>query len=556
MTTDDGARWAASTTIDAKTRRSAPHGVEYQGTWVGPEDGVPHPCLCEEVKLDALDAGARDQAAKQIVARAKRLAERDWRHVVPPLLVETAAGDARVISLVQGRRLADSVNDHGGHPDARTRLADWFEQLLSGLAELHAADLTLGPFELPDVLASGGDAGAPETLRWLRAATLPVEIWTGGTALRRDERPLSDACQNDASYQTLSAKQQDLRRLGLLICCLAGGRQAIADADPQQQTKTIRGRRLRGFVRDLLENEDEGSQPPWLSQAGGLVAGLATSRGAASHVDATGALQDWRRVSSSQKSWWMLALLALILLAALTTWGWVGSQSANELNRQLTSMIQQRDKALVDLDGTQRDLEQCKRESGQSPPPIGPVDVGLVERDAAVLLNRLLIDESLDREALLLKAESELAGSATRSEQLGKIREWLGAFEGTKTYRIDLSSLQGKYDDYLLSISVGDEWQVWEMELQADDDFETPPSFEISWKAGQSIGVLLEEDGYTYNSNLIVKPFAGPMALWLLHKSLQHLQERDGDTILVGEVVDCPGPPLEWAKPLSSSDLP
>ncbi|MCA9234844.1 MAG: hypothetical protein KDA44_05210 [Planctomycetales bacterium] len=430
---------------------------------------------------------------------------------------------------------------------------------MGGLAELHAADLTLGPFELPDVLTSGDDAGSPETLRWLHAATLPVEAWSAGTALRRDERTLSAACQNGGMRQRLSAKQQDLRRLGLLTCCLAGGRQAVADADAKGRIKAIGGRRLRWFVRDLLQNEDGESHGSWLSQAGGFVTGLITPRGATSHVDAIGALQDWRKASTSQKPWWTAAFVALILLAALAVWGRRGSRTSNGLQRQLTTTMQQRDDAeaklgqrTLELEECTRNLVECTRGSERESLADDGVDEERVTHFAASLLRNLLEDESLDREGLLIKAESSLADRETQSEQLQKIREWVGAFEGTTAYHIDVSSLQGKYVDYLLSIRIGDEWQVWENELKANDNYETPPSFEVSWQAGQSIAVLLEENGYTYNENLIEKTFAGPLALWLFHKSLQQLEGSDGKTVLTGEVVDCPGPPREWFKPILS----
>ena len=414
MTTDPEARQTALAKIDAKSRRTAPFGYEYRGEWVSPADGVPHPCLCEEVKLDAVEADARDLVAEQILERAKRLAGRDWRHVVPPLQVETAQGDVRAISLAQGSRLADFVNEHNGHPDARARLADWFEQLLGGLAELHAADLTLGPFELPDVLTSGDDAGSPETLRWLHAATLPVEAWSAGTALRRDERTLSAACQNGGMRQRLSAKQQDLRRLGLLTCCLAGGRQAVADADAKGRIKAIGGRRLRWFVRDLLQNEDGESHGSWLSQAGGFVTGLITPRGATSHVDAIGALQDWRKASTSQKPWWTAAFVALILLAALAVWGRRGSRTSNGLQRQLTTTMQQRDDAeaklgqrTLELEECTRNLVECTRGSERESLADDGVDEERVTHFAASLLRNLLEDIALsaqfrDQDVLLV----------------------------------------------------------------------------------------------------------------------------------------------------------
>jgi len=71
------------------------------------------------------------------------------------------------------------------------------------------------------------------------------------------------------------------------------------------------------------------------------------------------------------------------------------------------------------------------------------------------------------------------------------------------------------------------------------------------WKVGEPIEVLLEQDGFAVNNNLVKHVFDGPVSIWRLHTQ-QNLKMKTGVS-LEFRVVDCPGPPKEVLKEITSA---
>lgn len=74
---------------------------------------------------------------------------------------------------------------------------------------------------------------------------------------------------------------------------------------------------------------------------------------------------------------------------------------------------------------------------------------------------------------------------------------------------------------------------------------------EFSWTVGDPIELLLEQDGWAANDNLVGETFSGPVSLWRLHIQ-RRVSNPETGVSMDFRVVDCPGPPKEVVEGFKS----
>ena len=153
-----------------------------------------------------------------------------------------------------------------------------------------------------------------------------------------------------------------------------------------------------------------------------------------------------------------------------------------------------------------------------------------------------------DLEGLAKSSNKEVPNDEIANILQGWLIDYERPEKGPRTYKLRL--INGKAPAGSGIARVGD--------IQADEDGPIPPhvwkfptthaypigpgevSIPFTWSPDTPITVRLEEDGYSYDADLINKTVRGPLALWRLHDKGFVAQ---GTARLEFEIKDCPGPP-------------
>jgi serine/threonine protein kinase len=172
-------------------------------------------------------------------------------------------------------------------------------------------------------------------------------------------------------------------------------------------------------------------------------------------------------------------------------------------------------------------------------------------------------DQFSDRLTNSAAAESK----SLQSDVEESLRKWIGAFNEKSGAVWKLQLVKGEVKAPKGETEVPDYGKDRLFNLDSGDDYKCVPhswsgaaahSYEKSkhefvefhWKVGEPIELLLEEDDYTTNLNLVEQVFDGPVSIWRLHTQ-RRISIPETGVSLDFRIIDCPGPPREVLKDIT-----
>jgi len=395
--------------------------------------------------------------------------------------------------------LRSMIRDDEGLLVAEGQFREIAYQLLKALSELHSRNVFFGELNLADVLikdrtpSDDSEFEGRHTIELSNPVLGGIPHYSNGRIFRENlEDPIVFPPESSNSPPEPNARA-DLYCAGMILCQIAGGRQAATNVDKSQWTSRV-PKSLVGFVQNLMA--DDPSMRPH---------------------DATEALVCFDKVVDDRnklgwRAWTALAAAVLLVFVA-GRWhrGSIAVKAQDDLQGKIGELKVERDRF---EDGNQHLVAENKRLEkllgvAQREPNESEV------HDAALeIFNRLSKLRDLNNEGDWVTREIDKLSSKKLQEKVDKkLGGWLNRLSSRQKWTLKFAKdKSGKHEDFDFYgyVLVDDKAFKFEKKYLSDVKFQ--------WKPGESIKFFVYCNDNGLDSEVKEIILEGQYAIWDLHR--------------------------------------